>query len=81
MDPEENEPILTDAQEDARKRVMQILEEHFDCGVLILGVVKESDRNTAEANDSSELSFFGGHFTALGLIETAKVRLLTGNDD
>lgn len=69
---------MTAAQKDALERLLDILREHFEGGVVVVQTENES------ANDEIQVSWHGGYANACGLLDLGKARIVEerqrGND-
>jgi hypothetical protein len=76
----DDEGRLTEAQVDARKRAMQILEDHFDAGLIVVSAAIEDKNDDSKSEEGTYVSHFGGHASAIGLACLAKSDLLTPDE-
>lgn len=64
---------MTDAQNDALRRIVDIMREHFDSGIVT--VIAEDDEST-EGDDEIHCGWHGGYANAYGLLELGKLQML-----
>jgi hypothetical protein len=63
------------AQLDAIERVLDIMREHFDAGVVVLTSDIEAP-NSGEEKTATEIAWHGGKDRAIGLLKIGEFRIL-----